>query len=111
MVFLPKFFIFFADVDKCIGAFYLGEELLLDWLDRLTLPVRCGGLALPDCRTYYWAAVLVIVRWWYVLSRSNAAMCLEAAVLGSLQELGNLIYRGHRVYMDLPHPTRMTLKV
>lgn len=71
----------------------------------LILPVHCGGLALLDYRTYYWAAVLVMVRWGYVLSNSNAVVRLEAAVLGSLWELGNFVFRGHRAYIDLLHPT------
>lgn len=59
----------------------------------LCLPVRCGGLALPNFQTYFWAAILVSVRWWFVRSRSNAAVCLEATLLGSLSELGHLVYR------------------
>lgn len=77
----------------------------------LQLPVHCGGLALPNLLIYYWAAVLVTVRWWFEQSRSNAATCLEAAIIGSFTELGNIAYRGPSAYSLLPGPTRMTLKV
>lgn len=44
-------------------------------------------------------------------SRTNAATCLEVAILGSLRELGNLVYRGTTAYPLLPAPTKVTLKV
>lgn len=59
----------------------------------------------------YARVVLVTVRWWFVRSRANAAVCLEAAILGSLQELGNLIYRGPQAYGALPQSTKTTLRV
>lgn len=46
-----------------------------------------------------------------MLSRANAAVCLEESVLGSLQEKGNLVNRGCRAYADFPLPTRTTLRV
>lgn len=42
---------------------------------------------------------------------ANAAVCFEAEVLGSLQELGNLVYRGPRPYDALPLSTKATLRV
>lgn len=122
MLYLPKFLYvfrnsptwipnsFFAEVDRCVGSSIWEGGTPRLARSTLTLPVRCGGLALPNYRTYYWTAVLVTVRWWYVLSKSNAAVCLEAVVLGSLRELGNLVYRGHRAYDNLPQPTKTTLK-
>lgn len=40
----------------------------------------------------------------------SRAICLEALILGSLWDLGNLIYRGCRAYAALPLPTRTTLR-
>lgn len=88
-----------------------GGTLLRMTRSTLILPVRCGGLALPDLRVYFWATILVTVQWWFLHSRANAAVCLKAASLGSLQELKNLIYQGTRAYPALPYPTRTTLRV
>lgn len=76
----------------------------------LYLPVQLGGLTLPNFQVYYWAAVLVTVYWWFVGLRSNA-VCVEAACLGSLSYLQNLVYRGIRVYDAVPGPTRAMLWV
>lgn len=38
-------------------------------------------------------------------------VCLEAALLRSLQELGNLVYRGSRAFPGIPPPSRMTVRV
>lgn len=73
--------------------------------------MRCGRLALPNFQVYYWAVILVSVRLWFVRSRANAAVCLEAALLGSLGDLGNLVYRDSGAYADLPPRTRTTPKV
>lgn len=123
MLYLPKFnYVFrncpvwlpgtlFKELDVCIGSFIwkgLSPRLARS---TLQLPVHCGGLALPNFMVYYWAAVLVTVRWWFEQSRSNAATCLEAAILGSLTELSNLVYRGPSAYPSLPGPTKTTLKV
>lgn len=66
---------------------------------------------LPNFQVYYWVAVSILVRWWFVCSRANAAVSLEAALLRSLGDLGNLVYRGSGSYADLPPPTRTALKV
>lgn len=60
MLFLPKFLYFFSATALC--GYLLPSH---PWLARtmLCLPVCCEGLALPDYRTYYWAAILVTVRW------------------------------------------------
>lgn len=49
--------------------------------------------------------------WWFEGKRSNAAVCVEAAPLGSIQDLQNLVYRGTKAYVELPAPTRATLRV
>lgn len=102
---------FIKDLDGCIGSFlWQGSPSPLA-RSTLQLPVSCSGLALPNLLVYYWAAVLVTVRWWFQQYRSNAAVCLESAILGSLKELGNLVYRGLRAYPTLPGTTKVTLHV
>lgn len=102
---------FFKEIDVCIGAFLWRGSSPRIAKSTLQLPVRCGGLALPNLLVYYWAAVLVTVRWWFEQSRANAAVCLEAAMVGSLKELGNLVYRGASSSPALADPTRTTLRV
>lgn len=58
-----------------------------------------------------WWAILVTVRWWFEQSRTNAAVFLEAAILGSLMALSNLVYRGSAAYSSLPAPTKVALRV
>lgn len=53
----------------------------------LYLPLSRGGLALPNFLVYYWAAVLVTLRWWFSQPRQNPAVTLEAALLGSYAAL------------------------
>lgn len=77
----------------------------------LQLPGHLGGLAMPNFQVYYWAAVLVTMYWWFKGSRSNPAICVEAARLGSLQDLQNLVYRGVGTYSEIFDPTRTTLRV
>lgn len=48
----------------------------------LYLPLSCEGLAFPNFQIYYWAAVLVTVRWWFSQPRKNPAVTLEATILG-----------------------------
>lgn len=62
MIFLPKFLyifrnsptwmpnLFFKEVEKCMGSFIWGGALPRLAKHTLVLPVRCGGLALPDMR-------------------------------------------------------------
>lgn len=120
MIYLPKFIYifrncptwiplsFFRDLDSCIGSFlWRGPSPG----STLQLPETCGGLALPKLLVYYWAAMFLTVRWWFEQSRANAAVCLEAAIVGSLTELSNLVYRGSRMYPSLPDPTKVTLWV
>lgn len=52
----------------------------------LHLPLTQGGLALPNLQLYYWAAVLVMVRWWFSQPSHNLAVT-EAALLGSYAAL------------------------
>lgn len=58
----------------------------------LQLPVMLGGLAVPCFLKYYWAAVLVTVKWWLAEDPANPAFTVEAALMGSYSELRNLIH-------------------
>lgn len=78
--------VFFKEIDGCIGSFLWPGSSPRIARSNLQLPVSCGGLALPNLLVYYWAAMLVMVRWWFEQSRANAAVCLEAAMVGSLKE-------------------------
>lgn len=123
MIYLPKFtylfrncpvwlpLSFFREIDSSIDSFlWRGASPRLA-RQTLQLPVCRGGLALPNFLLYYWAAMLVTVRWWFQQSRANAAVCLEAAMVGSLTELSNLVYRGSSACPLLPAPTVVTLRV
>lgn len=78
---------------------------------KLQLPTSLGGLALPCLLKYYWAAVLVTVKWWLSGEPANPASSLEAALLGSYAELRNLIHRGPRSNSRVTFPMTTTLKV
>lgn len=120
MVILPKFYYlfrncpiwipanFFKEINKCIGSFIWSGALPRLAHSTLWLPAHLGGLALPSFQVYYyWAAVLVMVQWWYQGSRTNAAICLEANCLGSLAGLRSFPYRGPGAYEMTPGPTRV----
>lgn len=49
----------------------------------LHLPFDWNSMALSNFLIYNWAAVLVTVGWWFAQPRDNAAVTLEAALLGS----------------------------
>lgn len=102
---------FFREVERCIISFIWHGSVPRLAKSTLYLPTNLGGLALPDLRVYYWASMLVTVYWWFEGKRSNAAVCLEAACLGSLQALQNLAYRGLGAHGDLPAPTVATVRV
>lgn len=65
-----------------MGDFIWGGAVPSLARSTLTLPVPSGGLSLPDLRVYFWVAVLVSARWWFMQSRDNAAVCLEAGCPG-----------------------------
>lgn len=61
-----------------------GTGRLPDWLGRPCHYHRgWGGLSLLNFHIYFWAAILVLVYWWFQGSRSNAAVFLGASFLGS----------------------------
>lgn len=77
----------------------------------LYFPLSGGGLALPNFLIYYWAAVLVTVRWWFSQPRQNPAVTLEAAILGSYAALSNLVYRGCKAHPCVTGPMKTTIWV
>lgn len=120
MILLPRFNYIFRNCPIWIPLAFFKEieTILISFIwngasprvakTTLYLPPRLGGLALPNFRVYFWAAMLVSVYWWFQGSRANAAICLEAAFLGSLLDLQNIIYRA---YQFLPGPTYTTWRV
>lgn len=62
---------------------------------------------LPNFLLYYWAAVLVTVRWWFSQPRQNPAVRLEAAILGSYAALSNFVFRGVKALYSLTVPMRI----
>lgn len=77
----------------------------------LYIPLSGEGLALPNFLIYYWAAVLVTVRWWFSQPRPNPAVRLEAAILGSYAALSNLAYRGPKAPYHLMTQMKTTIRV
>lgn len=92
---------FFRNVDCCITSSIWNDALLRLAKSTLHLSVQLGGLALPNFQVYYWVAVLVTIYWWFEGSWANAAVCVEAAYLGSLSDFQNLVYRGAVAYADI----------
>lgn len=61
-------------------------------LPTLLLSVWCGGLVLQDYRAYYWAAILITVCWWFVLSQVNAFLNgFKNSVIWSIEVLGHIL--------------------
>lgn len=77
----------------------------------LQLPLTVGGLALPCFCQYYWVTVLVTVRWLFEQPRSNPAVNLEAAILGSYSALSNLVFRGTKAHINTTVPMTTTIRV
>lgn len=94
-----------AIVSPFIG---LGRVALLA-LTTLQLPVMQGGLSLPNFLIYYWAAILVTVRWWFSQPRDKPAVTLEAAIMGSYAALSNLAYRGVKSHPRVTGLKRTTI--
>lgn len=103
MSFLPKFLYafrhtpvpipnsFFLKLDQTITSFIWAGATPRVAKHTLQLSLTEGGLSLPNFKKYYWAAILVTVRWWFAQDNTNPAVNLEAAILGSYSELSNLV--------------------
>lgn len=120
MMFLPKFNYvfrncpiwlsgaFLQEMNQCVSQFIWNGTLTRLARSTLHMPVQTGGLALPIFQVYYWAAVLVMVRWWFAQLLDNAEMFLKDACLGPLSELSNLVLVAQNISW-LPRPTKTTL--
>lgn len=54
---------FFKEIETCVSSFlWNGASPCLDRA-MLSLPSQLGGLALPNFKVYFWAAVLVSAYW------------------------------------------------
>lgn len=123
MSFLPKFLYafrhtpvpipnsFFVKLDQAITSFVWAGAAPRIAKHTLQLSLMEGGLSLPNFKKYYWAAVLVSVRWWFTQDRANPAVNLEAAILGSYSELSNLVYRGPRYSPRVTTLMKTTVRV
>lgn len=123
MMFLPKFLYvfrntpvlipksFFDKLEQVVSSFVWGGSAPRVARTTLQLPLTMGGLALPCFRKYYWAAVIVTVRWWFSQPKSNPSLNLEAAIMGSYSALSNLVFRGVKTHKDMPTPMRTTVTV
>lgn len=54
------------------------------------------GLQIPNLYIYYVAVQLSYAAWWLRADSNNAALVLEAALVGSYEALTNLVYREGR---------------
>lgn len=124
MIYLPQYLYFFRNTPIPIPRTFFRrlESLLIHfvWAGRpprvakqiLYLPLSGGGgLALPNFQIYYWAAVLVTIRWWFSQPTQNPAVTLEAAILGSFAALSNLPFRGLRASLSMTTLMRTTVRV
>lgn len=123
MIYLPKFLYYFRNTPTLIPRSFFRwlESVVISfiWAGKpprvaktiLYLPLSGGGLPLPNFLMYYWAAVLVTVRWWFSQPRQNPAVTLEAALLGSYAALSNLPYRGPRADPAVTSPMKTTIQV
>lgn len=124
MIYLPQYLYFFRNTPIPIPRTFFRrlESLLIHfvWAGRpprvakqiLYLPLSGGGgLALPNFQIYYWAAVLVTIRWWFSQPTQNPEVTLEAAILGSFAALSNLPFRGLRASLSMTTLMRTTVRV
>lgn len=102
---------FFDKLDSVLLAFIWNGGTPRIAKTTLHLPITLGGLALPCFVKYYWAAVLVTVRWWLAEEPANPAATLEVALFGSYLELRNLIHRGPKCSPHITPSMRTTLRV
>uniref|UniRef100_A0A803JYC0 Reverse transcriptase domain-containing protein n=1 Tax=Xenopus tropicalis TaxID=8364 RepID=A0A803JYC0_XENTR len=121
MVFLPKLLYIFHNspvpprakwykrIDSLILRFLWAGEHPRISLKTLQAPVTQGGLALPNMRLYYLASQLIYVHWWLTPHQDNTSTLLEANILGSLEALANLPYRGNSKHYTTTTPMRTVI--
>uniref|UniRef100_A0A803K361 Reverse transcriptase domain-containing protein n=1 Tax=Xenopus tropicalis TaxID=8364 RepID=A0A803K361_XENTR len=122
MVFLPKFLYvfhnapvvppktFFKALDSVIRGFIWSGERPRMSFQTLQAPLTGGGLALPNFEKYFLASQLVYVHWWTVPRLDNRALVLEAAIVGSLEALAKLPYRGISPYYQTTLPIKTVVE-
>lgn len=101
---------FFKKLNQLFSSFLWGPTSPRYELSTLMMPTTQGGMAFPDCHNYFLAAQLVTVVWWLHPDRTNASTVLEATVVGSLEDLQFLIYRGPRAPYPLTPSMLTTLQ-
>lgn len=123
MVYLPKFLYFFrnsplippasffAKLKSIISSFVWNRKPPRLAISNLQLPITQGGLSLLDFWVYFWAAVLVMGRWWFSQPHDNPAVTLEAAIMGSYSSLSNMVFRGTRSHPGIMELMRKTITV
>lgn len=105
---IPKSF--FIHLHRLLASFIWGSQSPRYSWTTLIRPTSQGGLACPDLHKYYLAAQLVTAAWWFNPDISNPATQIEAAVLGSLEALKFLLFRGPRAPYPLTPSMRTTLR-
>uniref|UniRef100_A0A803JGS2 Reverse transcriptase domain-containing protein n=1 Tax=Xenopus tropicalis TaxID=8364 RepID=A0A803JGS2_XENTR len=91
-----------------LSLFWNGEQPRIS-LQTLQLPITSGGLATPNPYMYYLASRLVVAWRWTSPSLTNAATLLELQIIGSQEELKNLLYRGTNYTKQATQPMRTTV--
>lgn len=105
---IPKSF--FTKLNQKFSDFLWGPTAPRYKLSTLMRPTSQGGMAFPDCYKYFLASQLVMVVWWLVPDKTNAASALEATVVGSWETLQLLIHRGPRALHPLTPSMHTTLR-
>lgn len=119
---LPKFTYIFRNSPQWLTKTFINslKQLFLSFIwgpkpprfkyTTLTRPVDSGGLALPDCHKYFLATQLVTTHWWLQPDLTNSAVVLEAAIVGSLEALKGLLFRGPKTPYHLTPSMRTTMR-
>lgn len=103
--------VFFRRLDSIFISFVWQGAIPSVVKTTLQMSITLGGLTLPCFIKYYWAAVLVTVKWWLSEELANRASTLEVALLGSYSELRNLVQQGPWSNPNMTAFMRTTLRV
>lgn len=91
LVWIPRKY--FRQFESVMTSFLWGSQRPRFRLTILQRPWTEGGLVCPNLFTYYLAALLTQAHYW-LADKTNAAVVLEAAQLGSYGALRNILYSG-----------------
>lgn len=97
-------------IDQIITTFIWAVSTPKITQTTLQLPLCFEGLALPCFKHYYWAAVMLTVRYWFAQSHTNPLVNLEATILRSYSALSNLVFRGPRAHSEMTTSMQTTCK-